>query len=89
VAAYEQGVGTLRDVQTWLFIFRGKFSEAAAARLDRDSGREFDANSDFGAALTGRPRKALQYEIGNQITASQMTRYQLPAALYAPLRLVL
>ncbi len=31
----------------------------------------------------------LQYEIGNPLTASRMTRHQLPAALYAPLRVVL
>jgi hypothetical protein len=37
----------------------------------------------------GQTRNAWQYEIGNPITASSMTQYQLPAALYAPLRLVL
>jgi uncharacterized protein (DUF302 family) len=31
----------------------------------------------------------VQYEIGNPLTASKMTRYRLPAALYAPLRVVL
>jgi uncharacterized protein (DUF302 family) len=31
----------------------------------------------------------VQYEIGNPLTASKMTRHQLPAALYAPLRVVL
>ena len=38
---------------------------------------------DHGALLqiTGRPRKALQYEIGNAITATRMTRHQIPAAL--------
>ena len=46
---------------------------------------------DHGALLqiAGRTRNALQYEIGNPLTASKMTRYQLPAALYAPLRVVL
>ena len=34
-------------------------------------------------------RNALQYEIGNPLTASKMTRYKLSAALYAPLRVVL
>jgi Domain of unknown function DUF302 len=34
-------------------------------------------------------RNALQYEIGNPLTASKMTRYRLSAALYAPLRVVL
>jgi hypothetical protein len=37
----------------------------------------------------GRRRNALQYEIGNPVTVSKMTRYQLSAALYAPLRVVL
>jgi uncharacterized protein (DUF302 family) len=46
---------------------------------------------DHGALLqiVGRTRNALQYEIGNPLTASKMTRHQLPAALYAPLRVVL
>ena len=33
-----------------------------------------------------RPRTG---KIGNPLTASKMTRHQLPAALYAPLRVVL
>ena len=46
---------------------------------------------DHGALLqiAGRRRNALQYEIGNPFTASKMTRHQLPAALYAPLRVLL
>jgi uncharacterized protein (DUF302 family) len=46
---------------------------------------------DHGALLqiAGGKRNAVQYEIGNPFTASKMTRYQLPAALYAPLRVVL
>ena len=46
---------------------------------------------DHGALLQtfGRSRNALQYEIGNPLTASKMTRYRLAAALYAPLRVVL
>ena len=39
--------------------------------------------------IAGRRRNALQYEIGNPLTASTMTRHQLPAALYAPLRVIL
>jgi hypothetical protein len=39
--------------------------------------------------ITGKRRNALQYDIGNPLTASKMTRPQLPAALYAPLRVVL
>jgi uncharacterized protein (DUF302 family) len=46
---------------------------------------------DHGALLeiAGRRRNALQYEIGNPLTASKMTRYQLGTALYAPLRVLL
>jgi uncharacterized protein (DUF302 family) len=46
---------------------------------------------DHGALLkiVGRPSNAIQYEIGNPVTASKMTRYWLAAALYAPLRVVL
>jgi Domain of unknown function DUF302 len=46
---------------------------------------------DHGALLqvTGRPRNALQYEIGNPHTASKMTRHRLAAGLYAPLSVIL
>ena len=39
--------------------------------------------------VAGLARKAVQYEIGNPLTATRMTQHQLPAALYAPLRVVL
>jgi len=39
--------------------------------------------------IAGSRRNAMQYDIGNPLTASKMTRHQLPAALYAPLRVVL
>jgi hypothetical protein len=38
--------------------------------------------------IYGTARNAMQYEIGNPLTASKMTRYQLGAANYAPLRVV-
>ena len=46
---------------------------------------------DHGALLktTGKARNALQYDIGNPVTASLMTRHRLAAALYAPIRVVL
>jgi hypothetical protein len=49
--------------------------------LKRDHGALF--------ALYGKPRNALQYEIGNALTASTMTRYVITAGLYAPLRIIL
>jgi len=46
---------------------------------------------DHGALLkiVGEARSALQYDIGNPVTASPMTRHRLAAALYAPIRVVL
>jgi uncharacterized protein (DUF302 family) len=46
---------------------------------------------DHGAllAIAGKARDALQYEIGNPVTASLMTRHRLSAALYAPIRVLL
>ena len=46
---------------------------------------------DHGAVLkiAGEARNALQYDIGNPVTASLMTRHQLAAALYPPIRVVL
>lgn len=49
--------------------------------LERDHGRLLK--------IYGRPRNAIQYDIGNPLTASTMTRHRLAAALYAPLRVVL
>jgi hypothetical protein len=33
--------------------------------------------------------RAIQYDIGNPLTASRMTEHQLSAALYAPIRVLL
>jgi uncharacterized protein (DUF302 family) len=47
--------------------------------------------SDHGALLNliDRPRKALQYIVGNPAIAIQMTQHDLRASLYAPLRVLL
>jgi uncharacterized protein (DUF302 family) len=46
---------------------------------------------DHGAVLgvAGIQARAIQYDIGNPLTASKMTRHQLSAALYAPIRVLL
>lgn len=67
---------------------------------DQNRATEYDQNGprlsifeqrDHGSLLQafGGRRNALQYEIGNPVTASKMTCHQLAAALYAPLRVVL
>lgn len=46
---------------------------------------------DHGALLSiaGLQRRAIQYDIGNPLTASKMTRHQISAAIYAPIRVLL
>ena len=72
----------------------------ALARGDQKRAQDYDENGpklsiflarEHGALLqiAGGKRNAVQYEIGNPLTATKMTRHQLPAALYAPLRVVL
>jgi uncharacterized protein (DUF302 family) len=72
----------------------------ALSRDDQERAKDYEESGpklsifvvrDHGAMLqiAGGKRNALQYEIGNPLTASMMTRHQLPAALYAPLRVVL
>jgi hypothetical protein len=64
---------------------RAKDYEESGSKLSIFEVRDHGALSQ----IAGGMRNALQYEIGNPLTASKMTRYQLPAALYAPLRVVL
>jgi hypothetical protein len=72
----------------------------ALARGDQKRAQDYDENGpklsiflarEHGALLqiARGKRNAVQYEIGNPLTASKMTRHQLPAGLYAPLRVVL
>ena len=65
--------------------------EQRATELERGAPLFIFPKRDHGALLqvTGRPCKALQYEIGNPHTASKMTRHRLAAGLYAPLRVML
>jgi uncharacterized protein (DUF302 family) len=65
--------------------------EQATAKLEQGHPLFIFLKRDHGALLqiAGRPREALQYDIGNPHTASKMTRHRLPAGLYAPLRVIL
>ena len=46
---------------------------------------------DHGALLqvAGLQRQSIQYDIGNPLTASKMTRHRMSAGLYAPVRVLL
>ena len=65
--------------------------EQRAKELERGADLFIFLKRDHGALLeiAGGRRKALQYDIGNPLTASKMTRHQLSAGLYAPLRVYL
>jgi uncharacterized protein (DUF302 family) len=46
---------------------------------------------DHGAllAIAGLKRRSIQYDIGNPLTASKMSRHRLSAGIYAPIRVLL
>jgi uncharacterized protein (DUF302 family) len=55
-----------------------------------DTGLMIFGQQEHGKLLNiyGKPRKAIQYLIGNPLTAAEMTRHDIRAALYAPLRVI-
>jgi uncharacterized protein (DUF302 family) len=65
--------------------------ERAKKALQRGPELAIFSARDHGGLLriSGLARNAVQYEIGNPLTATKMTQHRLPAALYAPLRVVL
>jgi uncharacterized protein (DUF302 family) len=72
-------------------LLRQGISDNLKQRLEASPELAIFDKRDHGALLGihGLRRQAVQYEIGNPLTASKMTRYGLAAALYAPLRVVL
>ena len=68
-------------------IIHGDDPRALAEAGQTMSGRDFLEGTLLQNA--GRARNARQYDIGNPITASLMTRHQLAAAQHAPVRVVL
>jgi uncharacterized protein (DUF302 family) len=66
-------------------------SERALRELEAAPTLSIFGFRDHGALLTvaGLRRRAIQYDIGNPLTASKMTRHQISAGLYAPIRVLL
>ena len=66
-------------------------SERALQELEACPPLMIFGQRDHGAllAVAGLKRRSLQYDIGNPLTASKMTRHRLPAGLYAPIRVLL
>jgi uncharacterized protein (DUF302 family) len=87
-AALERSVPQLNPAIAEALV---KGDEERATELEQDAPLFIFLKRDHEALLqvTGQPRKALQYEIGNPHTASKMTRHRLAAGLYAPLRVLL
>jgi hypothetical protein len=71
-------------------LIRGDQERIAVARRDGPELWIFLVR-DHGALTMadGQTSKAMQYEIGNPLTAERMTRHVLAAGLYAPLRVIL
>jgi uncharacterized protein (DUF302 family) len=88
-AALESLVPQL-DARIFVLLQYGE-SDRARKELERGPELSIFSSRDHGGLLqiTGQPRKAAQYAIGNPLTATRMTQHQLPASLYAPLRVVL
>jgi uncharacterized protein (DUF302 family) len=88
-AALESSVPQL-DAGIFVLLQNGEI-ERARTRLENGPELAIFFSRDHGGLLqiAGQARKALQYDIGNPLTASKMTRHRLPAGLYAPLRVLL
>ncbi|MGB6522011.1 MAG: DUF302 domain-containing protein [Candidatus Cybelea sp.] len=88
-AALEGAVPPL-DQKMWEFVRAG---DADGLKKQLDAGPELSilSSRDHGALLqvAGPPRRAMQYDIGNPLTATKMTRHVLAAGLYAPIRVIL
>ena len=69
-----------------------RYGESARAlrELEASSPLTIFGQRDHGAllAIAGQTRRSIQYDIGNPLTASKMTRHQLPARLCAPIRVL-
>ncbi|MCJ2090401.1 DUF302 domain-containing protein [Methylobacterium sp. E-005] len=65
--------------------------DEARGLLERQAPLSIFGSRDHGDVLltAGLSRKAIQYDIGNPLTAASMTRHNVSAALYAPIRVLL
>jgi uncharacterized protein (DUF302 family) len=91
--AFERQLG-LFDPEVKKTLAAGGDTEEARARIEAmagPSGFMLFGTSDHGELLrlAGQKRKAVQYTVGNPLIALQMTRHDIRASLYAPLRVLL
>ncbi len=91
--AFEQQVGQF-DPNAYQQLNAGADPDGVRAKIqamEGPSGFMLFKTSDHGALLrmAGQKRKAIQYLVGNPLYALQMTRHDIRASLYAPLRVVI
>jgi uncharacterized protein (DUF302 family) len=91
--AFEQRLGRF-DPDSYRALAAGGDAEGVRAKLEAmagPSGFMLFGTNDHGALLrlAGQERKAIQYVVGNPLFALQMTRHDVRAGLYAPLRVLL
>jgi uncharacterized protein (DUF302 family) len=92
-AAFEARLGR-HDPGPQKELAAGGDPAAVRAKLEAmagPSGLMLFGTADHGTLLriVDRPRKAVQYTIGNPLFAVEMTRHAIGASLYAPLRVLL
>jgi uncharacterized protein (DUF302 family) len=93
-ASFRRQLGVL-DATTLQGLFSGTLPMAAvAARLETISGPTglcLFGSFDHGRALAldRRPARVVQHLVGNPLVAEKMTRHDLRAGLYAPLRVLI
>ena len=75
----------------FLTLFRFGLIDRARQELEAAAILSIFGSRDHGAllAIAGLKRRAIQYDIGNPLTASLMTRHNISAGLYAPIRVLL
>ena len=72
-------------------LLRFGLTDRARQELEAAATLSIFGSRDHGVllAIAGSKQQAVQYDIGNPLTASLMTRHELSAALYAPVRVLL
>ena len=91
--AFERQLGRF-DPDVYKALAGSGDAEAARAKIEAmagPSGFMLFATHNHGALLrlAGQKRKAVQYVVGNPLFAFQMTRHDIRASLYAPLRVLI
>ena len=91
--AFERQLGRF-DPDAYKALAAGGAAEGVRAKIEAmagPSGFMLFGTNDHGSLLrlAGQKRKAVQYVVGNPLIALEMTRHDVRAGLYAPLRVLI